>query len=233
MLTQAPGPRILSDACFQYSAFIDVNAFDPESTPGALGILLPRSLLNAAKVRQAEYLAGRFAARTALKAAGCMDPGEIASNPDRSPQWPDGYVGSITHTNGYVSAVVASSARVIAIGRDSERILTDENALEIQKVILRPEEVERRVALGLGAGEYVGLIFSAKESFYKALAPIVKRTFGFQDAQVVEISRDSGSLRLRLERDLGKGFGPGFELQGRFEMAERIHTAVEWLGSQN
>ena len=100
MLVQIPGPKILSEACHEFSARLDVKAFDPERTPRELGVKLPENLRRSAIVRQAEFVAGRFAALHALKAAGCSSIEEITVNGDRSPRWPEGFVGSITHTSG-------------------------------------------------------------------------------------------------------------------------------------
>ena len=43
----------------------------------------------------------------------------------------------------------------------------------------------------------ISLTFSAKESLFKALYPLVLRHFYFQDAEVLDVD-DSGRLRLRL-----------------------------------
>ncbi|MBI3555159.1 MAG: 4'-phosphopantetheinyl transferase superfamily protein [Deltaproteobacteria bacterium] len=227
MLIQIAGPQILSEACFEYSARLDVAAFDPMRTPHELGVKLPPVLMRAVPLRKAEFVAGRYAALMALKAAGCQDSGELRTLEDRSPHWPPGFVGTITHTSGYVSAAVAAATHLRGLGRDTERILDEATALEIQGHALRPEEIKRQAASGLAVGEYTGVIFSAKESLYKALAPLVRRYFDFQDAQVLLVSKESGKLRLRLESDLGAGFRTGFEIDARFLITEHIHTAVE------
>ncbi len=227
MLLQVTAPTLFSEACHEYSARFDLAAFDPQLTPSQLGVVLPPSLLRAAPVRQAEFVAGRFAATTALRAAGYQGVPDLAIREDRSVSWPPGFVGSITHVTGYASAVAGRSSAVRALGRDSERVLDDAAALEIQAQILRPEELRRQAASGLGRGLYTGVIFSAKESLYKALAPLVQRYFDFQDAQVVELSTATGEIRIRLEADLGAGFAAGFELEARFAITDLVHTAVE------
>ena len=227
MLIQVPSPNLFSTACHHYSARFDLAAFDSERTPLELGVLLPPGLHGAVAVRQAEFLAGRFAAQAALKAAGCQTVPELAIREDRSPAWPPGFVGSITHVAGYVSAVVASSAQIRALGRDSEHILADDAALELQSQILRPEEIKDQPGSGLRLGEYLSVVFSAKESLYKALAPLLGKYFDFQDARVIELSRDTGRIRFRLETTLGAGFDAGFQLEARFVIDELVHTAVE------
>lgn len=227
MLTRVPGPKILSDACHEFSARIDLAGFDPERTPRLFGLRLPTELAKAVPSRQAEFLAGRLAALSALKEAGCADPGTLAPGPDRAPLWPRGFVGSITHVPGYVSAAVARSSRLRGIGRDTERLLDERTALEIRVQALKPEEIEDQAASGLPIPLHTGLIFSAKESLYKAIAPIARKYFDFQDALVIALDPRQGRMRLRLLTGLGSGFEPGLELDVRFEIGEHIHTAIE------
>jgi len=229
MLTQVPGPKILSDACHEFSARIDLCAFDPLRTPREFGVELPPELSSAVPKRLAEFVAGRFAAMQALKAAGCTDHSALAIGPDRSPQWPTGYIGSITHTGCYVSAVAAVTTRIRAVGRDTEMPLDEQTALEIQERTLRPEEIlllpNMMTSSTLSLAQVTGLIFSAKESLFKALGPLAGNYFDFLDARVIGIA--DGRIHLRLETDLGNGFSTGFEIEGRFELGDRIHTAVE------
>ena len=227
MIRETPSPRILSEACHAFSARFDLAAFEASRAQRELGISLPSSLLRAAPARQAEFVAGRFSARAALLAAGCAEPGDLGINEDHSPRWPSGFVGSITHLENYVSAAAASAERVRALGLDSERLLDDESALELQRKVLRPEELGRQGTSGLSPGTCTSLIFSAKESLYKALAPLVRRHFGFHDAQAIAISEREQLLLLRLEVDLGPAFKAGTELVARYVVTEVVHTAVE------
>jgi enterobactin synthetase component D len=229
MLVQVLAPQILSSHCHVFSAVWDPKSFDPERTPGDLGIEVPERLRGALVERQAEFVAGRFSAMDALKSAGCKSTGPILINPDGSPLWPTGYVGSITHSNGYVSAVVAEKSRVMALGRDSERMLADHEAYELQKTALNQREIQNQAASGHGVGEYVALIFSAKESLYKALCPIVGEQLDYPDAEAISISREPSTIRFRLSRDLGPQFPKGMELLARYEVSDRIHTAVEYF----
>lgn len=71
-------------------------AFSPECF-GAQGIILPASLQGAAPKRLGEFLAGRLAAREALRPfglAGCS----VAIGAAREPLWPEGVEGSISHS---------------------------------------------------------------------------------------------------------------------------------------
>src|SRR5215831_15185692 len=75
------------------------------------------SIARAVPRRQLEFALGRWCARTALARLGksnCPLPMEA----NRSPRWPEGFVGSITHCDGLVAAVVAPADRIEGIGLD-------------------------------------------------------------------------------------------------------------------
>jgi len=57
--------------------------------------------------------------------------------------------------------------------------------------------------------------FSLKESLFKALYPLVKQRFYFQDAEVLDVGAD-GIARLRLLIDLSEGWRNGAEVDGQF-----------------
>ena len=61
----------------------------------------------------------------------------------------------------------------------------------------------------------VTLTFSAKESLFKALYPIVQKRFYFEHAEVLEWS-EAGQVRLRLLTDLSPEWRHGAELNGQF-----------------
>ena len=65
----------------------------------------------------------------------------------------------------------------------------------------------------------VTLTFSAKESLFKALYPIVQKRFYFEHAEVVEWD-ESGAVRLRLLTDLSSEWCYGKALVGQFVVAD-------------
>lgn len=65
----------------------------------------------------------------------------------------------------------------------------------------------------------VTLTFSAKESLFKALYPIVQQRFYFEHAEVVEWSA-AGHVRLRLLTDLSAEWSHGTELSAQFALHE-------------
>lgn len=141
------------------------------------------AVARAVSERRAEFARGRACARLALAALG----GPAVAIPvgeGRAPEWPEGFVGSITHTSGLVAAVAAPAALVSGVGVDAEfyRPLPP----EVRHLVLTPAERE-------GTGKELEIVvFSAKESIYKAVYPRRRRWLDFQD---VEVRLDSSAGR--------------------------------------
>ena len=175
----------------------------------------PASIQRSVAKRQAEFLAGRLCARSALQQLEGLDfiP---AIGEDRAPVWPSHISGSITHSTGHAAAIVGHKAQWRGLGMDLENLLPLERAERLAGEILTPDEMQR---MATGPREQVAqlvtLTFSAKESLFKALYPIVQKRFYFEHAEVVEWS-DSGFLRLRLLTDLSSEWCYGKELEGQF-----------------
>jgi enterobactin synthetase component D len=174
--------------------------------------------------RRAEYVAGRYCAATALRAIVPFFNHQIATRGDGSPSWPVGLVGSITHAHGFASAAVARAEHVRGIGIDSESLLGLSSVSAVRQLAARPEE--QPPGGRLGAQEYYTLLFSAKESVFKCLYPIVQRMFDFQDARVT-FEPEAGTFHVTVLADLGAEISAGFALHGRWTIADSYaHTGV-------
>lgn len=133
--------------------------------------------------RRREFTAGRACAHAALAALG-LAATPIASGERGEPLWPEGVVGSITHTKGYCACAVARGGDVLAVGIDAEpagpikpRVLT---------AIARPEEIAHVDARGRQEPgvPFDRLLFSAKEAVFKAWFPLERGHLGFKQAAV-------------------------------------------------
>ncbi len=138
----------------------------------------------AVEKRRREFATGRACAHRALERLG-VAAGPIASGERGEPRWPEGVVGSITHCDGYRACAVASSAELLTIGIDAE----PHEPLPAGLIgdIARPEE---RTWLGeltrtAPTVHWDRLLFSAKESVYKAWFPLAQRWLGFEDATLM------------------------------------------------
>jgi enterobactin synthetase component D len=183
----------------------------------AVACLVPPFLRGATPRRLATYAAGRHCAMRALAAAGSPDwLRPIDRAPDGAPLWPRGYVGSISHTDAYALAIVAPTTHVRSLGVDCERVITDDEVEGIARAAIPEIEqvsVQERARHPISPAALVTLAFSAKESLYKCLRPLVGAYFDFTDAHVVRVDVGARRLTLRLVRALGDAFPAGMELE--------------------
>lgn len=190
-------------------------------------INFPQTLRKAVPKRQAEFLAGRICARNALAALGYSEvvPGV---NDDRSPQWPAGVVGAITHDSNMAAVVVAQSTHCAGLGLDTEQISAVALAPDIVADVLTAPELEVFYSLEDSAhAKYLALAFSLKESLFKALYPSVGRYFDFQYAQVVDIDAENGHAELILRQRLDEHWGVGYRFSGHYVVDnDRVTTLI-------
>ncbi|MEL7561115.1 4'-phosphopantetheinyl transferase family protein [Stutzerimonas chloritidismutans] len=171
--------------------------------------------MSAVSKRQTEFLAGRLCAHEALRRVTGV-PCIPAVNEDRSPNWPAGVVGSITHGAGWVATVVARREQWRGLGLDVEKQIPTIRADRLVAEILTPLELEGYAALDeTQRALRVTLTFSIKESLFKALYPLVNKRFYFQEAELIHHD-SSGYARLRLLNDLSEEWTAGAELEGQF-----------------
>jgi 4'-phosphopantetheinyl transferase EntD len=123
--------------------------------------------------RQREFATGRSCARRLLLRLG-FAPVALPPLADGAPRWPDGVVGSIAHTPEVCVVAVARRGEVLGLGIDIE----DDGALEqrLWPAVLR--DGERDWLLQRDEPQqrhFATVLFSAKESAYKALHPFLRR----------------------------------------------------------
>lgn len=193
-------------------------------------ITLPQALDRAVPKRKAEFLAGRYCARQALAhAAEGRAPlaSPLPSRADRAPEWPDGYVGSITHTRGFVAAAAARAEEVRSLGLDSEHVMGPDTTESVRAMIVLEGELEALAGAGFDAARLLTLVFSAKETLYKCLNPIVGRFFGFHEARLASVDPAGGRYVIELVGDLSGEFKHGARFGGRFVLeGGLVHTGM-------
>ncbi|MEU5694644.1 4'-phosphopantetheinyl transferase superfamily protein [Actinosynnema sp. NPDC020468] len=175
-----------------------VAAVDAFEDP-ADAVLFPEEqehIARSVEKRRLEFTTGRHCARAALGGLG-IAPVPILPGPNREPLWPAGVVGAITHCKGYRAAAVGRASEVWTIGLDAEPNEPTPGGV-LEAVALPPElaMVERLRA----AGDKVAwdrLLFSAKETVYKAWFPLARAWLGFEDAEVT-VNPDDGTFAARI-----------------------------------
>lgn len=140
--------------------------------------------------RKQELRVGRHLARAALADVGAR-PGPLLRREDRSVIWPDGYMGSISHTKDVVVAAAARSSEVACLGLDVERTQVSPRLVDR---IMRDEERAALPALSKDAlCQRATRVFSAKEAFYKAQYPHTETYLGFHDV-LLELEPDGSAV---------------------------------------
>lgn len=141
----------------------------------------------AVEKRRREFATVRHCARTALERLG-VPPAPILPGERGAPGWPEGVVGSMTHCEGFRGCAVARAADLHTIGLDAEPAAPLPDG--VLDAISLPEERAGLRRLGPGA-PWDRLLFSAKESVYKAWFPLTRRFLQFHEARV-ELDPDGG-----------------------------------------
>lgn len=169
------------------------------------GIELPTPLKQARESRQLEFLAGRYCVKMAMSSLSLPYPNEgLAVDDTRAPRWPEALTGAITHKGSYAAALICRHSMVGGIGLDREKWIASASN-SFAKHIVHPDEYsDLESALKWPREAILTLIFSAKESVYKALFPMVKHYFGFHSVTLnVSLSSTTPRLTARLTKDLG------------------------------
>jgi 4'-phosphopantetheinyl transferase EntD len=140
----------------------------------------------AVPARRREFAAGRASARRLLRRLG-FAPAPLLRANDRAPLWPQGAIGSITHSRSHCAVAVARTGRLAALALDTE--LDQPLEHDLWSTICTPRELEALSRCAPDArGKSVLLRFSAKECAYKCLYPSTRAALDFRD---VEIDFDS------------------------------------------
>ena len=121
-----------------------------------------------APVRLREYIAGRTAARRALRELRGHSHAAVLRNEDRTPAWPPGVCGSISHSRHYAICVVARLDNYRAVGVDIEE---DSRLKEtLWKSVMTGKEQAFLSNLPSQLGQLAATLrFSVKEAYYKCL----------------------------------------------------------------
>lgn len=151
---------------------------------------------HAVEKRRREFTTGRACAHDALERLG-LPPSPILSGERGEPRWPAEVVGSITHCDGYRACAVARTSEIATVGIDAEVNAALPDGVEAE--IARPEERSwlRELKREAPAVHWDRLLFSAKESVYKAWFPLTELWLDFEEASVT-VDAYAGTFSARL-----------------------------------
>ncbi|UXY25283.1 4'-phosphopantetheinyl transferase family protein [Streptomyces sp. HUAS TT20] len=181
---------------------VAVEAYgDDESGNTALYPEEEALLARAVAKRRREFTVVRSCARRAMDKLG-VPPQPILPGERGAPNWPDGLAGSMTHCDGYGAAALVRTVDLATLGIDAEphQPLPD----GILDAVCLPTEAERlrRLALDHPDVHWDRLLFSAKESVYKAWYPLTGKLLDFTEVAITVVAdpteQRSGGFRARL-----------------------------------
>lgn len=175
----------------------------------------------ASPTRHRELAAGRGCARAALGRLRVDSDVAVLPGPGGEPCWPDGVIGSITHGAGICAAVTGRAAGpALSVGIDvawhqalstrvARRVLPDGAAR-----VARPRDIYDDA-----------VIFSAKESVFKAWYPLTRKALPFAQTRItVHAERDT--FDVELVGVAARVLAP-VRWRGRFSVSGvRVRTAV-------
>jgi 4'-phosphopantetheinyl transferase EntD len=170
--------------------------------------------------RRRDFALGRACARAALARHGIADAA-IGRADSGAPVWPQGMVGSITHTHGFAAALVGADAAFRALGIDAERTGGMSEALAprlftaAERALLSSRDEAGRRALAT-------VLFSAKEACYKLLHPLTGWRLDFRQ---LEVTPGDGVFTARHAQ---AGIGV---LAGRFAVLDDLVVTTVTLGA--
>jgi len=190
------------------------------------GVIAPPTIQNSVKKRQAEFLAGRLSAYAALNKLGVFFS-DIPIGKHRCPVWPEGVNAAISHTNNIALCVAAKYCDYRFIGVDIENIIEKSTIDNIANSIINPKEKRLIEQSDLPNNAAFTLLFSAKESLFKALYPSVGRYFDFSAAVITDISVQGSLFSLELAEDLTETLIKGRQFNGRFSFyQDKVITLI-------
>jgi len=217
----------LPHGAFQWTLSFNPDQLQAEQFLADEGLELPPNLRFAIKKRQIEFLSGRLCVKSCLESLGYERPPHIPAGEDRSPIWPVELVGSISHTDRLATAIVGPAAHIESVGIDIERVMAEATPQMIKHICCDLDELDELQDIQkVSREEALTLIFSGKESLYKAIFPKLQRFYGFQAARVKAFG--SNRLKIMLVTDLSDAFEQGttWDLQSRMPSTDLIETMV-------
>lgn len=182
---------------------IGICAFDIKQFDNFIGdkknYILPIPLIIQLGIqkRKAEYVASRLLVKNLLSYLGYKDF-YLKNNLDRSPIWPNNINASLSHSDSYVIAI--ATKKNFFIGIDIEKYMKQQTAKIIFNSLLTPKEQKSFQRVPLPLHKLITLIFSLKESIYKAIWPLIKTPINFHYIIIETINIEKNTATIYLDK---------------------------------
>ena len=190
-------------------------------------IEFPANLHQAVTKRKSEFFAGRYSCLRVLKLLQAQSK-FVGVGSHREPLWPEGFTGSISHCCGSALAVISDKRQIISVGVDRENWFDEKVAKQVYDIVLSSTEKERLNTVPLQFNTALTIVFSAKESAFKALHPLIRRFFGFDAVSVefIAIENNKGAFRIQLDASLLRNCPCSNILTGTFSIRKDYVTTL-------
>lgn len=175
--------------------------------------------------RRYEFFSGRWCAAQCLIHQRATEV-DVYIAEDRSPIWPTAFAGSISHSSAHAAALVGRKTDFQAIGLDIQAFSEPQLADELKSMILTQNE-RNQFNNEPDQLTLFDLIFSAKETLFKALYPKCQIFFDHQAAEVIEINKTEGTLRISLLINLGNQWQKNSQFTINFQHFE--DSLISWM----
>jgi 4'-phosphopantetheinyl transferase EntD len=181
------------------------------------------SINSAILKRKSEFLAGRVCALQGIRKLG-YPAQNVLIGQHRNPIWPKGIIGSISHNKYTAISLVALNDQISALGIDVETILSPKLIFEIKSLIIDVEEENILLSQTLSYECVFSIVFSGKESVFKALYPKVKNYFDFDAVKLIAIDLNEKKIVFQLQKNLAAVYQTGFCIDVFFTILENEVT---------
>lgn len=212
-LSLPTAPDLFFASCNQKLAGLESLSLEEQS-------ILEQSLSETNRIK---FRLGRVAAKLALAKIGVKSG--VLRDKDGAPIWPQDVVGSISHCKEFGVACVGKSAEFLTVGIDIEDTSRSFKYPITSRIATQSEQLWCKSNSRYETGKAISL-FAAKEALYKALAPLVKRYFGFHAAELLWLP-ESSSFQVTLLESLSPEFHAGFKCQAQIHFSNPY--VIAWV----
>ena len=135
--------------------------------------------------RKEHYRSGRICAGEVLSKLGTIGQPVLRDPQTREPLWPEGISGAITHSGNWAAAAAGKTSDVLGIGIDLEDLERQVDSRISRHVCIPEEQKWLQECEEECLEQNLKIIFSAKESIFKAFFPYTRTYLHFHDARIL------------------------------------------------
>ena len=160
-------------------------------------ILPPTKIKAMSQKRLAEYFMARLCVKYALNQFNYHHPLILDKSVNGKIILPSGFTGSISHAESLAIACISRIEQYAYIGIDVEKIVNYELYNQLSDYVLSRSEMALISDANNSSPETLfTLIFSAKETLFKAISSIIDESFDFHSTKVINFDRKGIVLAL-------------------------------------